>query len=607
MDPEKIYPLLDWFVPQHLKAEHETLRRARIFLVSHFFGPFLGNTITLYLLWLDPHPGYALAVLTAAISTYWVFPLLLKATGALTELALVSVAQLIFTIFWGCYFYGGVSSPFFGWLVVVPLLAFLYLDSLKPRVTVLVMIGIGTGAFLFVVAWSGAIPEHVPLRALSGIGIVSIVTAAIYVSLMALYYAFIVASQAELEREVRSHWITADKLKAAKEEAESASLAKSNFLAGMSHELRTPLNAIIGYSEMLLEEPEIEEGEEQARQDLEKINASGKHLLAIISDVLDLSKIEAGKMELVNERIDLKQFVADLISAADPLCAKNRNELIAECADEMAEVEGDASKLRQIAMNLLSNAAKFTQNGRVLLKIEREIGPENSWMQISVQDTGIGIASEHLSALFEDFTQIGVLIHAKHGGTGLGLAITKRLSRLMGGDVTVESERGRGSCFTIRIPTPLRDVAKDRRVAKTAPVESLTSTPRGNIILVIDDDAAALDIVQRVLLKEGFTPVLLDNGRKALDLARKVKPKGIILDVRMPGVNGWDVLRGLKADSKVKEVPVVIVSVEDNRGEGLALGAADYVLKPIDRDTLLRVLDRVCPRSSNARPAMAEA
>jgi len=150
-------------------------------------------------------------------------------------------------------------------------------------------------------------------------------------------------------------------------------------------------------------------------------------------------------------------------------------------------------------------------------------------------------------------------------------------------------------------------VAKDRRVAKTAPVESLTSTPRGNIILVIDDDAAALDIVQRVLLKEGFTPVLLDNGRKALDVARKVKPKGIILDVQMPGVNGWDVLRGLKADSKVKEVPVVIVSVEDNRGEGLALGAADYVLKPIDRDTLLRVLDRVCPRSSNARPAMAEA
>ncbi|MGO8918495.1 MAG: ATP-binding protein [Stellaceae bacterium] len=452
LSPEMIYPLLDRFIPPALRADRETYRRARIFLVSHFFGPFLGHTITIYLFWLDPHPGYGLGVLASAITVYWAFPFLLKCTGALTALALISVANLVFMILWGCYHYGGVSSPFFGWLVVVPLLAFLYLDSLVPRLTVMGMITAGIAFFYFFFATAHSFPEHVPLSALSGIGIVSITSAAIYVSMMALYYATMVASHSELEHEVRNHRATALKLSEAKEEAENADRAKSEFLAKMSHELRTPLNAVIGYSEMLLEDFDISGGDEQGREDLARINSSGKHLLEVISDVLDISKIEAGKMELLKEHFDLDGLVDELVAIAQPLCARNGNRLVVHRADSLGQATGDVTKLRKAALNLLSNAAKFTKEGRVSMGVVRESGQGGDWLRISVRDTGIGIARENLGKLFQNFSQAEAGISTKYGGTGLGLALTQKLCRLMGGDVTVESELGQGSCFTMRLP-----------------------------------------------------------------------------------------------------------------------------------------------------------
>ncbi|MGO8919938.1 MAG: ATP-binding protein [Stellaceae bacterium] len=605
LSPEMIYPLLDWFIPPALRAERDMHQRARIFLISHFFGPFLGHTITVYLYWLDPHPGYGLWVLASAISIYWAFPWLLKRTGAFTALALISVANLVFMILWGCYHYGGVSSPFVAWLVVVPLLAFLYLGpALAPRLLVLGMIAIGVCIFYVFFAVGHSFPEHIPLHSLSGIGIVSTISAAVYVSMMALYYASIVANQSELEREVQNHRATAIKLREAKEEAENANLAKSEFLAKMSHELRTPLNAVIGYSEMLLEDVVGEGNDGQAAEDLGKINSSGKHLLSLITDVLDLSKIEAGKRELFHERFELNDLIDDLAAAARPLCTRNGNELVVERAGTLGEAEGDITKLRQAALNLLSNAAKFTKNGRIIMSVTRETARNGDWLRIAVRDTGIGIARENLRKLFQNFSQAEAWTSTKYGGTGLGLALTQKLCRLMGGDVAVESELGHGSCFTIRLPASLAETVQWRsEVDWAAEPAQAASAPRRDIVMVIDDDPAVLDLMQRMLLKEGFRPVLGDDPRKALALARAVKPSAIVLDVLMPAMNGWEVLRALKADAELEAVPVVMLTIVDDRRTGLALGAAEHLVKPVDRDVLMRVLDRVCPRGKADHPA----
>ncbi len=606
LSPEMIYPLLDWFIPPSLKAERDTHSRARIFLVSHFFGPFLGHTITVYLYWLDPHPGYGLWVLASAITVYWGFPFLLKWTAALTPLSLISAANLIFMILWGCYHYGGVSSPFFAWLVVVPLLAFLYLGSeLGPRLLVLGMIAVGVAVF-YAIAADHSFPEHVPLHALSGIGIVSITSAAVYVSMMALYYANIVANQSELQREVQRHRATAINLREAKEEAENANQAKSEFLAKMSHELRTPLNAVIGYSEMLLEDAASEEGEEQTVQDLGRINSSGKHLLSLITDVLDVSKIEAGKMELLNERFDLNALIDELAATAKPLCDRNDNELVVERADDLGEIEGDISKVRRVALNLLSNAAKFTRQGRVILKVARGVTGNTDWVTIAVRDTGIGISRENLPKLFQMFSQADGATSTKYSGPGRGRGRvrTQKLCHLMGGEVTVESELGGGSCFTIRLPASLAQTVQRRsEIGRAAALARSDDGERRDIILVIDDDPAMLDLMQRVLAREGFRPVLNEDPRKAVALAQAVKPVAIILDVMMPGMDGWDVLRALKADSELEAVPVVMLTIVDDTHTGLALGAAAHLVKPVDRDVLVRVLDRVCPRGTLKHPA----
>jgi signal transduction histidine kinase/CheY-like chemotaxis protein len=601
LSPSMIYPLLDWFMPSALKAEREMEQPARMFLISHIFGPFLGHTITIYLYVLDPHPGYQLWGLALSITAFWAFPFALKRTGAYVALALLSVQNLIFAVLWGAYHYGGVSSPFLPWLLVVPLLAFFYLGpAVRPRLIVLGMIVTNVTLFYVSYALGHSFPEHVPLSALTGIGILSTLCAAIYVSMMALSYANIVANQSELEHEVQNHRTTAIKLREAKEEAEAANRAKSEFLAKMSHELRTPLNAVIGYSDMLLEDMEIEGAEAQQAEDLRKINGAGKHLLSLITDVLDLSKIEAGKMELFNECFDFGALVDDMVAMCRPLCARNGNELIVERDRDLGTAEGDVTKLRQAVLNLLSNAAKFTRNGRVTLTVAREPRTGGDWIRIAVRDTGIGISRDNLRKLFQNFNQAEASTSTKYGGTGLGLSLTQKLSRLMGGDVTVESELGRGSCFTIRLPASLADTVQRRaevdRMAEPMPADA---AGRQNIILVVDDDPAVLDLMQRMLTKEGFRPMLADDPRAVLGLAQTAKPSVIILDVLMPGMNGWEILRAIKADRELEGCAVVMLTIVDDRRTALALGAAEHLVKPVDRDVLMRVLDRLCPRGKN--------
>jgi signal transduction histidine kinase/DNA-binding response OmpR family regulator len=367
---------------------------------------------------------------------------------------------------------------------------------------------------------------------------------------------------------------------------EVADRHKSEFLANMSHELRTPLNAIIGYSEMLQEDAD-DLGAEQFTDDLKKINAAGKHLLELINAVLDLSKIEAGKMELYLETFEVAGLVRDIAAVVQPLAAKNANRLQVRCPDAIGTMRADLTKVRQALFNLLSNACKFTDRGTVVLAVTREATGSPDSMVFRVSDTGIGMTPEQLTRLFEVFSQADAATTRKYGGTGLGLALSRRLCRMMGGDVTVESEAGRGSTFTIRLPAVVAEAVE----APAAPAPAVERvTPGAGTVLVIDDEAVVRDLMQRFLVKEGFRVATAAGGEEGLRRARELRPDAITLDVMMPGLDGWAVLSALKADPDVADIPVVMLTIVDDKNLGYALGAADYLTKPIDRERLASVL-----------------
>ena len=376
-------------------------------------------------------------------------------------------------------------------------------------------------------------------------------------------------------------------LEAKSRELEVASRHKSEFLANMSHELRTPLNAIIGYSEMLQEEARDQHADDFV-PDLQRINAAGKHLLELINAVLDLSKIEAGKMELYLESFEVAPLVRDVAAVLEPLAQKNANRLEIRCAPDIGTMRADVTKLRQALFNLLSNACKFTERGLVALETTREPAVNGDALVFTVSDTGIGMTPEQTARLFEEFGQADASTTRRYGGTGLGLALSRRLCRMMGGDITVASEAGRGSTFTIRLPAEVRDATKD---APPPPVRDPVAAG-ASTVLVIDDDAAVRDLMARFLGKEGFRVVGAGGGEEGLHLARTLQPDVITLDVLMPGMDGWSVLAALKADAGLAEIPVVMLTMLDDRNLGYALGAADYLTKPIDRERLVAVLAR---------------
>jgi signal transduction histidine kinase/CheY-like chemotaxis protein len=397
--------------------------------------------------------------------------------------------------------------------------------------------------------------------------------------------------------------------------ADAANRAKSHFLANVSHELRTPLNAIIGYSEMLQEEVG-DLGVAALGPDLQKIHTAGKHLLALINDILDLAKVEAGKMTLFLETFDIATAVRDVAATVEPLIAKNGNRLEVVCPDGVGSMHADLTKVRQTLFNLLSNASKFTENGLITLRVERRTGDEEQgegWksaneglpallaprpsplVTFSVSDTGIGMTPAQLGKLFRAFGQADPSTTRKYGGTGLGLVISQRFCQLMGGDLAAVSEAGRGSTFTVTLPAEVRPLPTDTGVVAIREA-SLTrpgaGSGDGSLVLVIDDDANARDLLRRALTREGYRVSVADGGVAGLALARELGPAAITLDVMMPGMDGWSVLAALKGDPATADIPVIMVTMVDEGHVGFALGAADYLVKPVDWGRLAGVLEK---------------
>ena len=375
-----------------------------------------------------------------------------------------------------------------------------------------------------------------------------------------------------------------DEIQEKSRQLEMASQHKSQFLSSMSHELRTPLNAIIGLTEMMVTNA-ARFGTEKAQEPLRRVHGAGTHLLSLINQVLDLSKIEAGKLELSPESVSLAPLVDEVIGTARPLANQNNNRLIVNGQDALGTLTVDPMRLRQILLNLLSNACKFTKEGEVMLS-SRTVVDGRRWVEFAVSDTGIGMTPDQQTRLFQEFTQGDASTARQYGGTGLGLAISRKLAQMMGGDVTVASEQSKGSVFTVRLPA-----SADTSVGDPVDLRG-NELPVAGRILVIDDDAVARDLVAENLRMAGFSVVAAAGGLEGLRLAKEVRPIAITLDVMMPDLDGWSVLAALREDAELAEIPVIMVTIMDERRRAAELGAVGYLTKPIDRLTLQRMIMR---------------
>jgi signal transduction histidine kinase len=444
----RLVEFIDWFIPAVARLERSERGLAQNFVFTHLFGPALSQSISVFLYLSDPHPGFACWTVIVCIWLFWALPFVYKFTGNLQLSALMSVELLAFTSLFGAYFYGGVSSPFLPWMLVSLLLGFFYLSE-RP----ILVVGLFTFNIAgFVIAYVAyGFPDLLSHEQLSMVGWISILSATIYMSWMAIYYANMISMRSDLECEAERHRETAIRLREAKDMADEANRAKSIFLAKMSHELRTPLNAVIGFSEILLDDVELNGKSGRKKADLERINSAGKHLLSLVTDVLDLSKIESNHVELKIERFNLSEMVQEVVATVGPMVAENKNKLVVKCPPDLGIVSTDQTKLRQAVLNLLSNAAKFTHDGMITLTVQRRQSEAGDWIEIQVQDTGIGIAEPDAGRLFQNFGQANRSTSSKYGGTGLGLALSQKLCALMGGGISVKSEVGQGSSFTIRV------------------------------------------------------------------------------------------------------------------------------------------------------------
>ena len=443
---------VDWFIPPNMRQSRDILQGVRMFLFSHLFGPFLGHTISLSMLYVaGGQADLSWWIFFLAVTAFWPFLIALRFTGWYVPLALLSIQNLMFCIFWGCYQYGGISSPILPWLVTVPLLAFFYLPKRSTRIIVAVQI-IANLALFYAVYSATGFRETVANHGVVVLGLVSTFCASVYVSMMALYFASIVFSQGELEQEVQRHRATDRMLRDATSQAQRALLAKSEFLAKMSHELKNPLSAIIGYSEILIED--AGGAETQKRMDLTSIRSAGHKLLGLIDDLLELSRLEAGKVELRPQEFEFAHFFENLVSRSRPAIAASGNALI-EPPPPAGPIVCDPEKLQRVVEGLLSNAAKFTKNGRIAVSASMR---GDAWL-ISIEDNGVGIAQARMATLFETFGRSEDETASKYvDEVGLGLPLAYRYCQLMGGDLSVQSKLGIGTTVTVTLPRQPRAV-----------------------------------------------------------------------------------------------------------------------------------------------------
>lgn len=440
----------DWFIPASIRETESDLLTARTFVMLHLLGPLMGHSVTYFLRITHAGNTWQFWVVEGLVLGFFAIPLLLRATGSLTVPAFLSVQLLVGLSLFGSFYFGGISSPLLPWFLIAMVLGFFYLsDRIGP---VLTGIAVQLAAFVGARVIYGSFPVIIDAAMLDIANTFSILAALCYMTLLALHYETVMRIRMRVEQEMNEQRARLALLGDAMEAAEASSKRKSIFLAKMSHELRTPLNVVIGYAEMLRETCEEDESLAYKAQDLDRIHAAGRHLLALVNDVIDLSSIEANRLELSTEPVRVATLIDEVVATASPLIDKRGNRLVVNMPVDLGVIELDALKVRQSILNLLSNAAKFTTKGMIMLTVLRKKGARGDVVQLEVTDNGIGMGPDALQRIFDDFGQAENDTVSKFGGTGLGLALTKRFCQMMGGSIQVRSERGIGTSFTIEIP-----------------------------------------------------------------------------------------------------------------------------------------------------------
>jgi signal transduction histidine kinase len=458
------HSIINWFIPADLIRARTNIELARVFVFTHLFGPLIAQPMAVYLYLVSPEVNLVLEIMVFGICSFWALPFILRWTGNMTLVALMSYQGLAAISLFGTYFYGGFSSPFLPWLIVSLLLGFFYLS--RNTLTVMALFAIDLAIFLSFL-WMNGLPNTVPLADLRILGWLSIVAATVYMSWMAMYYARMIALRSELQVEAERYRSTLEELERARSAAEKISGNRSRFFAKMSHELRTPLNVIIGYSEILMEDSQSGGAtNEQHVKDLGRINAAGNHLLSLVAEVLDTDNIVNDVQTVEPTTFSLGELCEDVVANALPMVKKNDNVLIVDCPHRKDTLTTDRKMLRQMLINLLSNAGKFTKNGTITLHMSVQSNAADDRLHATVTDTGIGIAAETLPKLFNSYMQADPTIANKYGGTGIGLSISRKFSVLLGGDISVTSKMGEGSQFHIDVPAHLHpgDSTGDRSV-----------------------------------------------------------------------------------------------------------------------------------------------
>ena len=441
---------IDYFIPANLTRDQANLMKVRTFVLLHLLGPAMGHSVVLFLWSASDDVSWQFWVIEVSVASFWLIPLWVKLARSLVLPAMLSVQTLVFLSLFGSFFYGGISSPFLPWFLIALLLGFFFL----AEHVVMLLVGVFVQLVFFVAARlvKGDFPTLLPQESLTYVNLISILAAIVYTTLLSLYYETVMRDSSVLEQATREHRSQMEALADAMRRAEMGSRQKSIFLAKISHELRTPLNAVIGYSEMLRDELPAESASSQRAVDLERINAAGRHLLALVTDVLDLTSIESDKQNTAMQKVEVAQIIRDVVATAGPLIAKKHNQMVMQMGSDLGAIETDPLKLRQCILNLLSNAAKFTSHGTIRLRVFQKLAQGVKMLVIEVGDTGIGMSQESLGRIFQSFAQAELDTTQKFGGTGLGLALTQRFCALMGGSVAVQSRLGEGSTFTIEVP-----------------------------------------------------------------------------------------------------------------------------------------------------------